>query len=199
MCFLLKSVWRDERPNTSFQSPKQPSHECELFLTLLLTCDEHWSAQVFEVLKWFISKSSLQVSEIFAPQLQNHGLFPSFVFPVATSFPLYHSHSYLLFSLQLLLEAVTGKSISKMHAKPRYLSGNGMKTRRSSFPKHPAPVRCISAIGDSSARWQTRWASEMKTPAKGGAVAIFTAGVLSQPKLRLISTFSRCKMVVWMG
>lgn len=107
----------------------------------MLTCDDHWSTQVLEVLNRVVFGFSLQISEICTPQIQHHDWFLWFVFPVAVSSPFYHSHSYLCFSVQLLLAFVVGISITKMHANPRYLNGNGMKTRPPSIPKHPAQVQ----------------------------------------------------------
>lgn len=75
-----------------------------------------------------------------------------FFFSIAVSSPSHHSHSYLLFPLQLLLASAVGIS------KPRYLSGTGMKTRFSGIRKHPASVQWILVppISDSSACWQTK-------------------------------------------
>lgn len=158
--------------------------DCTLFI---ITSFTHWMNQHMNdwglgrgpakvswiFLNLFSIHSSLQIYDICTRQIQHRDWFLWFVFPVAVSSPFYHSHSYLRFSLQLLLAFVVGISITKMHANTRFLNGNGMKTRPSSIPKHPAQVQWTSGSQlqlvihvhverqDERVRWRHLWRQEL--------------------------------------
>lgn len=92
-----KTYSSESQPPEQCQSIWAVNHECKLtpllVLKLVLTCDEHWSVQVFEVLKWAISPSNLWTSDICSPQIHNAidvcGVFPGRRLHPFPSFPLF--------------------------------------------------------------------------------------------------------------
>ena len=153
------------------------------FQKLMLTCDEHRSEHAFEVLKWAVSQSDLLISNICFAQIHyKTDLCSDFTMCCFLPSP----------SLRFIFTIPVGISINEMHAKPRYLGGNGMKTRPSSIPKHPAHVQWCSFPQsvihlhvdrqDERDRWRHLWGEELRLS--------FAASWLSRLKLWFISAWN---------